>query len=659
LKRLHLNNNPIEDYAPLEELKNLTRLTLGHNDLTDASFLAPLTKLQYLDLSNNKLGNVSFLADLKNVTHLNLKGNHISDISCLNELEHLTHLDLRNNKINRLPHKLLNRGLKITWKDIESDGILLNNNPLEPPPVELEKQGNHAVIVYLKSLFGDEQPISEVKVLLLGHGAAGKTTLVKRICGEDIDRREPMTPGVNIKSWETISRDEHVKVNFWDFGGQEILQTTHQFFLTKRSLYILVLDGRKDEQPEYWLDHVRVFGDDSPVFVVLNKIDEHPNFDVDRKTLKKKYPNIKGFFRMSCLKKNGVPEFTRALTSALIDVEMVKTVWPVNWIAVKSQLEYLNDNYITSRQYREICHKHNIKENESQDTLLSLLHDIGIMLHFKDPNLMDTKVLRPEWVTKGVYKIVTSELVKSHQGILMQKWLSGLLTGEPNSRYFYPKEIHPFFIDLMKKFKLCYPVNGDTLLLPDKLEVAEPEFDFDYDASINFYFKYNFFHPSILTKFMVTMHQDIKPGLRWRNGVVLYNKSFRSCAVVRAVTDEKRIAIYVDGQSKRDYLSVIRFYLKNINRGYEKIQVEERICLKQEPGISVEYDYLLELLKIGEIYTRPDGSLKQYLIQEILEGFAQPESRAEKRWILGDAVKRIRAEETYQPKIKKKIKVFL
>jgi len=29
-------------------------------------------------------------------------------------------------------------------------------------------------------------------------------------------------------------------VNIWDFGGQEIYHATHQFFLTHRSLYLLL-----------------------------------------------------------------------------------------------------------------------------------------------------------------------------------------------------------------------------------------------------------------------------------------------------------------------------------------------------------------------------------------------------------------------------------
>jgi hypothetical protein len=58
----------------------------------------------------------------------------------------------------------------------------------------------------------------------------------------------------------------------------------------------LVLDGRKEEDAEYWLKHIESFGGSSPVLIVLNKIDEHPSFDVNRKHLLDKYQGIVGFY---------------------------------------------------------------------------------------------------------------------------------------------------------------------------------------------------------------------------------------------------------------------------------------------------------------------------------------------------------------------------
>jgi Miro-like protein. len=58
-------------------------------------------------------------------------------------------------------------------------------------------------------------------------------------------------------------------MNIWDFGGQEIYHATHQFFLTKRSLYILVADTRKEDTDfYYWLNVVELLSDNSPLLIV-------------------------------------------------------------------------------------------------------------------------------------------------------------------------------------------------------------------------------------------------------------------------------------------------------------------------------------------------------------------------------------------------------
>ena len=206
------------------------------------------------------------------------------------------------------------------------------------------KQGREAVINYFKSLEDEKEPLNEVKVLLVGEGSAGKTSLVKRIFGEEVDGNEPQTQGINIRKWVVENGEREIKANFWDFGGQEIMHATHQFFLSKRSLYILVLDGRKDEKPEYWLKLIENFGGDSPVLVVINKIDENPAFELNRKFLQEKYPSIRGFYRLSCKSNEGVEEFSKTLKEELKAVKHLEIKWPKSWFNVKSKLEKMCPN---------------------------------------------------------------------------------------------------------------------------------------------------------------------------------------------------------------------------------------------------------------------------------------------------------------------------
>ena len=63
------------------------------------------------------------------------------------------------------------------------------------------------------------------------------------------------------------------RVNIWDFGGQTIYYATHQFFLTKRSLYVLVADSRKQHTDFfYWLNIVELLSDNSPLLIIKNEV---------------------------------------------------------------------------------------------------------------------------------------------------------------------------------------------------------------------------------------------------------------------------------------------------------------------------------------------------------------------------------------------------
>ena len=66
------------------------------------------------------------------------------------------------------------------------------------------------------------------------------------------------------------------------------MHATHQFFLSRRSIYIIMLNAREDPNPEYWLNHIKSFGGNSPVIIVINKTDENPSYDVNRLFLKEK-----------------------------------------------------------------------------------------------------------------------------------------------------------------------------------------------------------------------------------------------------------------------------------------------------------------------------------------------------------------------------------
>src|SRR5664280_1912257 len=106
--------------------------------------------------------------------------------------------------------------------------------------------------------------------------------------------------------------------------------------------------------------------------------------------------------------------------------------------------------------------------------------------------------------------------------------------------------------------------------------------------------------------------------MQWRTGVVLENKDFNSCAVIKSDNEARKIYINVNGNQKRDYFSSILFNLREINNSFEKLKAVEKIPLPDEPEIAVRYDHLVTLEEMGIDSFVPEGSRKPYIVSDLL-----------------------------------------
>jgi len=637
LTRLYLGGNNLGDISALESLTNLTELGLGSNKLGDISALGSLTNLTRLYLGGNKLGDISALGALTNLTVLYLGVNNLSDISALGSLTNLTRLELMGNKLKNIAREFFEREWDVAWKNEYSvDGLNLYGNPLEVPPVEIVKKGRNAVLRYFASLEGARKKLNEVKVLLVGDGGAGKTSLLKRIFGELFDDKESQTKGIVIRDKRYGKGDQCVKAHFWDFGGQVIMHSSHQFFLSKRSLYILVLDGRKEEDAEHWLQLIESFGGDSPILVVLNKMDQNPGFELNRRFLQDKYKRILGFYRVCCKdnKSNGIvgkDGIINGIRAAFSEVKMTGTQWGENWFQVKKELEKMKtkeEHFIDSKAYQQICEDAGIRDEEEMETLVDYLNDLGVILHFKELDLSDMHVLEPHWVTDAVYRIINSKKLADNHGELMASDLKGILRKRKAEDFSYPVGKHPYILKLMGKFELCYEMgDDDRVLVPDLQDVQEPEMPSFGESALRFYFEYSFLPSSVLPRFTVRMHDEIVGKLRWRTGVVVRNGDFKATAVVKSDKDRKRIYIEVYGDEKREYFSCIRREFSRIHGGFSKLKVSQWIPLPDDEDKAVTYSNLYGHWKAGKTEYFYGETGHTYSVSSLLDGIEAKEER--------------------------------
>jgi hypothetical protein len=600
----------------LFQLTNLQKLYLVDNQLSSLPpELGLLTKLKLLHLGSNQLSSLPpEIFQLTNLTELVLFNNQLSCIpSEIARLTNLKGLILDGNDLSSLPPELVQLPRLSRFK--------VYRNPLVNPPVELAEQGIEAVREYFAAAEEGTKELAEVKIILVGEGASGKTSLTRLLCAERFNLQEPMTHGIRINEWTATSRSRNIRCKLWDFGGQEIMQATHQFFLSHRSLYVLVLDGRKDEKAEHWLRYIETFGGGSPVFVVLNKYDVHPGFDVDRIALQRKFSFIVGFYRTSCDTKYGIKNFTQALIEALDDVPMTKNRWPISWFRAKALLEQGNEPRILCEQFEDVCLKAGVKGETSRDVLLDFLHDLGKVIHFKDFALNANHVLNPKWVTGAVYKITTDQSVATEKGLLKLDDLNEILAWKEGDKHRYWPADYVFIIELMKKFELCYELNDKEVLIPQLLCVSEPSFKFDDKGALRFLLHYeDFLPPSIMPRFIVKRHQEINDGLRWRSGVVLKHSMLAATAVVRADNEARRIHIMVTGNDSKLFLALICLTFRELHADFEGLKVSERLPLPDNPSIAVDYESLLNNLEQGVERFVPEGTKKAYSVKGLLAG---------------------------------------
>ena len=508
----------------------------------------------------------------------------------------LVELLLSENRLETLPETL--RTLPLKQLRLSSNPALgLPDSILDRPPEEILRY-------YFESRNEKGRPLLELKLLLVGRGGAGKTTLVKRLAGEAPDAHELETHSIAIRELTLACPRGQVRTRAWDFGGQEILHATHQFFLTERSLYLLVLEprsGLSQRDAEYWLKLIETQGDGSPVIVVMNW-SHRRRWRVDEVKLRRKFPFIVDFLPTDALHGEGIEDLHRAIHQAV--EERMRDVWlpfPNRWREIKDAVASMRDNFLTYSQYSKLCAKYGEKDPAAQADLAGILHALGLALYFgKDPRLHDTRVLNPGWVTGSVYAVIRAPSVAEHDGQLTVRDMPRVLREAEGLKVLkaadYPPRTRRFILELMRAFQLCYASEEEQgrpvrYLVPELLSEFEPAMAEPWEqAPVRLRYRYEVLPPGLLPRFIVRTHALSDGAPHWRHGVVL--RHTEAAVLIRAETDRPELYAFVlggDDEIRRVLVAMVRRELESLH-GELKMQPVEGLELsgEEEHWISVK-----------------------------------------------------------------------
>jgi internalin A len=598
LHALDLGYNPLKTLPPdIGNLRNLTSLILSWCRI---EYLPPeigqLECLELLDLGGNRLSRLpEEIGENRKLIFLIVKGNCLENLpKSIGQLINLKNLDVSNNRLKYLPVDI--GGLKslqyfnLTWNSLiqlpiemgrlrNLKTLKLADNNLISPPIEIRtKSAAEIVNFYRQQIEQNSDYLYEAKLLILGEGGAGKTTLAKKIHDRNyqLHDQEESTKGIDVIQWQfKFNKNKEFRVNIWDFGGQEIYHATHQFFLTKRSLYILVADSRKEDTDfYYWLNVVELLSGNSPLLIVKNEKQDRKR-EINESELRGEFNNLKETLATNLSNNRGLAAILTQIKHSIRTLPHVGTELPKTWVKVREALEQDSRNYINLEKYLQICQDNGFTRREDKFQLSGYLHDLGVCLHFQEDDLLiKTVILKPTWGTDAVYKVLDNPQVIQKQGKFTRNDLNFIWHEDKYC------DMCPELLRLMMNFKLCYEIPGlsGTYIAPQLLTPNQPKYDWYELDNLLLRYEYEFMPKGILTRFIVEMHNYIeKQATVWKRGVVLIKDGARAEVIELYRYHKGEIRIRISGKRKRDLLTTIRHELGKIHDSYERLKYKTQV----------------------------------------------------------------------------------
>ncbi|XP_052745709.1 leucine-rich repeat serine/threonine-protein kinase 1 isoform X2 [Bicyclus anynana] len=394
------------------------------------------------------------------------------------------------------------------------------------------------VVGYLRSVLQEAKPYARMKLMIVGVQGIGKTSLLECLrqesaiqhrrkptehwakrMGNKSSRRGVSTVGVDIGAWVyEPQRSARGPVTFrtWDFGGQQEYYATHQYFLSKRSLYLVVWkvsDGRKGLAAALqWLRSIQARAPGSPVIMVATHYDQvaHSTVSSNESPValqrlirgavmaapdadKLGLPRVLDSIEVSCSTRHNIKLLADIIYSVAFSVKppgskepLLEQRVPATYLAleecVHSLAADLKEPVLRHDQYRRLVTQYMQQRNlrmfrdaAELHQASMFLHENGVLLHYDDATLKELYFLRPQWLCDVLAHVVTVREINpfANNGIMKVDDLAHVFKASPVLGG--GEEARSLGVSLLNKFELALCWDARSLLVPPLLPDAEPE----------------------------------------------------------------------------------------------------------------------------------------------------------------------------------------
>jgi len=425
----------------------------------------------------------------------------------------------------------------------------------------------------------------------------------------------------NIKQNEEKKvKDDHVELSTWDFAGQNDYYSTHHYFLSNRSIFLVIYrmdQGIKGlESLDFWFKSLsshlnQNYCDENgkpfySIIIIGTFLDSiiNDNQNVQDKNLRQikimeiydknglKSPPF--YFEVSCSTLENIDELREIIFNISLNHAYMGENVPIGYLTIEKsiyELRILKQDHPIIEIQGLISHVQSHYQSFEFDIEfvkrgLRLLHEWGICIYFDEPNeLSNIIVLDPQHFTKNIlgdlFKADESSRQMRTNGILQYSQLNIVWNG--------PTNLIDIYLSLLEKFEVCFLLkdqqnkseNEKKLIIPnllsedkttvikEKLEKKWPKTIPRGKIEIERIFSFNQVPSEMVSRLLVRFHDKIVDNIIWRRGVLLkhvghQNENENILCLLEVKMEENLFEIRIRGKERKECLEMMKYIYEEV-----------------------------------------------------------------------------------------------
>ncbi|ERL90816.1 hypothetical protein D910_08162 [Dendroctonus ponderosae] len=288
---------------------------------------------------------------------------------------------------------------------------------------------------------------------------------------------------------------------------------THQYFLSKRSLYLVVWkisDGHRGiNEILQWLVNIQARAPNSPVIIVGTHYDVvqefSPNISEEYQQMirdrfinivdaeKMGLPRVLDTIEISCKTRHNVKLLCNLIYDTVFSLRppgskelLLEQKVPATYLALEDIVTSVAverrvnglDPVLTSDQYKSIMtlemqqrYNKSFRDSAELHQATLFLHENGVLLHYDDATLKDLYFLDPQWLCDMLAHVVTIREINpfARTGVMKLDDLKHVFKASNIG----PIDTRGYVVNLLNKFEVALTWDSRTLLIPSLLPSEE------------------------------------------------------------------------------------------------------------------------------------------------------------------------------------------